>query len=115
MSKIACDIRYQDGHDFQYSNWKYLRIFFQQGKRDGHTLNTGILGENLHEDVIKWKHFSRYKLFVREPTGHRWFPRTKASDAEIWCFLLAVSRQTVEQTIQTPVIKDAITLIMTSL
>ena len=23
----------------------------------------------------------------REFTGHRWIPRTKASDAELWCFL----------------------------
>ena len=41
-----------------------------------------------HDDVIKWKHFPRYWLFVRRihrspVTGHR----TKASDAELWCFL----------------------------
>ena len=24
----------------------------------------------------------------REFTGHRWIPRTKASDAELWCFLI---------------------------
>ena len=28
-----------------------------------------------HDDVIKWKHFPRYWLFVREFTGHRWIPR----------------------------------------
>ena len=27
-----------------------------------------------HDDVIKWRHFRRYR------------PRTKASDAELWCF-----------------------------
>ena len=26
----------------------------------------------------------------REFTGHRWIPRAKASDAELWCFLLSV-------------------------
>ena len=36
------------------------------------------------------------------------FPPTKASDAEIWCFLWSVAEQTVEQTIDTPVIWDAI-------
>ena len=40
-----------------------------------------------HDDVIKWKHFPRYCPFVREFTGHRWIPLTKASDAELWCFL----------------------------
>ena len=39
----------------------------------------------------------------------------KASDAELWCFLLSAPEQTVEQTIGTPVILDAIALIMTSL
>ena len=32
---------------------------------------------------IKWKHFPRYWPF----TGPRWIPRTKASDAELWCFV----------------------------
>ena len=40
------------------------------------------------DDIIKWKHF-------RCVTGHlcgdftryRWIPRTKASDAKLWCFL----------------------------
>ena len=40
-----------------------------------------------HDDVIKWKHFPRYWQFVRRTTGHRWIPLTKASDAELWCFL----------------------------
>ena len=42
-----------------------------------------------------------------ESTGHRWIPITKGSDAE--------PEQTVKQTLETPVIWDAIALIMTSL
>ena len=42
-------------------------------------------------------------------------PLTKASDAELWCFLWSTPEQTDEQTIETPVIWDAIVLIMTSL
>ena len=38
-----------------------------------------------HDDVIKWKHFLRYWLFVQGI--HRWIPHIKASDAELWCFL----------------------------
>ena len=41
----------------------------------------------IHDDVIKWKHFPRHWPFVRESTGQRWIPLTKASDAELWCFL----------------------------
>ena len=50
-----------------------------------------------------------------EFTGHRWILLTKASDAELWCFLWSAPKQTVEQTIETPVIWGAIALIMTSL
>ena len=38
---------------------------------------------------------------------HRW-PVTKASDAELWCFLWSAREQTIEQTTRTRVIWDAI-------
>ena len=41
----------------------------------------------IHDDVIKWKHFPRYWPFVRGIHRSRWIPRTKASDAELWCYL----------------------------
>ena len=68
-----------------------------------------------HNDVIKWKHILRYWSFVRETTGHRWIPLIKIRDAERWCSLWSTPEQTVEHTIDTPVIWDAIALIMTSL
>ena len=40
-----------------------------------------------HDDVIKWKHFPCYWPLCGGFTGHRWIPRTKASDTELWCFL----------------------------
>ena len=43
--------------------------------------------EKNYDDVIQWKHFPRYWQFCGEFTGPRWIPRTKASDAERWCFL----------------------------
>ena len=44
------------------------------------------MGETpIHDDVIKGKHFPRYLPYVRGI--HRWIPRTKASNAELWCFL----------------------------
>ena len=39
-----------------------------------------------HDDVIKWKHFPRNWPFVRGIHRSRWFPHTKASDADLWCF-----------------------------
>ena len=49
-----------------------------------------------HDDVIKWKHFPRYCPVVREFSGHRWIPLTKASDGELGCFLWSEPEQTVE-------------------
>ena len=43
-----------------------------------------------HDDVIKWKHFRVTDPLCGEFTGQRWIPRTKASDAKLWCFLSSV-------------------------
>ena len=51
-----------------------------------------------HDDVIKWKHFPIYwPLCAGNPpfTGGE-FPRTKASDAELWCFLWSAPEETVK-------------------
>ena len=50
-----------------------------------------------------------------EFTGDRWIPHKMASDTDLWCFLWIALEPTVEQIIETPVILDAIALIMTSL
>ena len=50
-----------------------------------------------------------------EFTGDRSIPLTKASAAELWCFLWSAPEETVEQTIETPVILDAIAPIVVSL
>ena len=53
-------------------------------------------GCHYHDDVIKWKHFRVTGHLCGEFTGERWIPRTKASDAEFWCFLWSVPEYTVE-------------------
>ena len=50
-----------------------------------------------------------------ELTSHRRIPITKTSDAELWYFLWSVPEQMAEQTVETPVIWDAIVPIMASL
>ena len=40
-----------------------------------------------YDDVIKWKYFRVTGPLWGEFTGHRWIPRTEASDAELWYFL----------------------------
>ena len=49
--------------------------------------------------------------------GKVWIPLTKASYgyAKLWCFLWSAPEQMVEQTVEAPVIWDAIVLIITSL
>ena len=61
-----------------------------------------------HDDVIKWIYFPRYWPFARGI--HRWIPRTKASHVALWCFLWSAPEQTVEQTIETPLLWDVIAL-----
>ena len=54
--------------------------------------NPGLtLSVHFHDDVIKWKHFPRNWPFVREIHRSQWIPHTKASDAELWCFLWSAS------------------------
>ena len=47
----------------------------------------------------------------RESTGHQLIPLSKVSDAELWCFLWSAPEQTVQQTIEAPVIWGAIEVI----
>ena len=70
--------------------------------------------------MVWWRHqmetFSALLAFCAGNfTGPRWIRRTKPSDAKLWSFLWSVPEQTAEQTIETPMIWDAIVLIMTSL
>ena len=53
--------------------------------------------------------------FAMGTTGHRWIPLTKATDADLRCFLWSAPEQMVEQTIEMLVIWDAMTLVMTPL
>ena len=62
-----------------------------------------------------WSIFRVTGLLCGEFTGNRWIPHTKTGDAELWCFLWSAPEQTVDQTMETPVIWDTIALIMTSL
>ena len=48
-------------------------------------------------------------------TGRRWIPRKTAIDAELWCILWSAPEPLIEQTLETPVNRDAIALIMTSM
>ena len=49
-----------------------------------------VVAEPIHDDVIKWNLFGVIGLLCGDFTCHRWIPLTKASDAELWCFLWPV-------------------------
>ena len=79
-----CPLSRQVVFDNRGSEHGFLKI------EPGLWLNSIALGNFavwLHDDVIKWKHFPHYWPFVRGIHRSRWIPRTKASDAELWCFL----------------------------
>ena len=50
-----------------------------------------------------------------ESTIQLWIPLTRASDAELWCLPWCSPDQANEQTIETPVIWDTITVVLTLL
>ena len=55
-----------------------------------------LKGKAVHDDVIKWKRFLRYWPFVWGIL-HRWIPLTKASDADLWCFLWSTPEQRLDK------------------
>ena len=57
---------------------------------------------HLHDDVIKVNIFRVTGHLCGEFTGHRWIPLTKASEAELWCFLWSAPEQAFEQILETP-------------
>ena len=60
--------------------------------KDSFSLKCVVLCEyKSHDDVIKWKHIPRNWPFVRGIHRSRWIPHTKASAAELWCFLWSAS------------------------
>ena len=81
----------------------------------GRILRLQQVAYNIHDDIIKWKHFLHYWPFVR---GIHWSPVDSPHKGQ-WCralmFSLICTWKTVEQTSETPVIWDAIVLIMMSL
>ena len=66
---------------------KLISLLRDAGSRSSNSLVFGVI----REWISWWRHqmetFPRYWPFGREFTGHLWFPRTKSSDAELWCFL----------------------------
>ena len=66
-----------------------------------------------HDGVMK--QFCATGHLCGEFTGNRWIPSTQASNAELIYFLWSTPEPTVEQTLETPVIWDAIAVIMTPL
>ena len=72
-------------------------------------------GSDGHDDVIKWKHFLRYWPFVRAIYRSPVNSPRKGQWRGALMFYLICTRTIVWQTIETPVIWDAIALIMMSL
>ena len=89
----------------------------QCGYREGQNKPALKLKHN-HNEMVTSSNGNIFRVtgpLWRESNGHRWIPLTKASDTGLWYFLWSAPEQTLEQKIDTPVIWDAIELIMTPL
>ena len=81
--------------DYQFYTCKIplvllLGIYFRRSE-DIVLSNRRDLAMHGQDDIIKLKHFPRYWPFVRGIHRSRVNSRTKASDAELWCFLWSAS------------------------
>ena len=75
-----------------FNQWNYFSRIMGMYVFNGMFLYDIIMQDfTNHDDVIKWKHFPRNWPFVRGIHRSRWIPHTKASDAELWCFLWSSS------------------------
>ena len=107
-------IRYSISPSLICSLHIYNFQFYIRGNFDCKTTNTSVPPQS-HDDVMKWKHFPRYWPFARGIHRPPVDSPHKGQWRGVWCFLWSAPEQTVEQNIETPVIWDAIALIMTSL
>ena len=103
-------------HQIQISTSPHMKYI----SRNIHSLVFVVIllwfGLYMYHCVIKWKYFRITGPLWGESTCYRWIPLTKISDAERWSvFFDLCLKKTIEQTIETPVIWDAVTLIMQSL
>ena len=71
----------------QFEKWNIRLWLSNRCRSDNNDGSTNISCDCLHDDVMKWKHFPRYWPLWGEFTSHRCLPCTKASKAELWCFL----------------------------
>ena len=62
-------------------------------------MNKLTQGQGLQNDMMTSSNGNIFRVtghLCGEFAGHRWIPRTKASGAELWCFLSSVPELTVE-------------------
>ena len=100
---ISCEITLQCmPQDFTVNKSTLVQIVAYFHQATHHDLNQCrpssmmpycIAGPQWHDDVIKWKHFSVIGPLCRESTSHQWIPLTKASEAELWCFLCSTAEK----------------------
>ena len=90
------------GNNFSYLTFLWIILW-----KRAHGSFACVCRPVYHDDVIKWKHFPRYRLFC---AGNS----TVTSDAELWCFLWSTPEPTVDKIIKTSVIWDAVALVLTS-
>ena len=108
----------------QWCNWEQVSIGSENGwspnsRRQAITwASDGLVYWYTYASLIITSFANWYTIAfnkANKSTGDRWISLTKASDAELWCFLWFTPEQTVEQTLEMPVVWDAFALLMTPL
>ena len=84
-------LKIQSGHDSVHrrTRWYKYTTPFNFVEAGGIMIRSST-GDKPSPEAVWWLH--QMETF----TGHRWIPPTKASDAELWCFLWSAPEQMVE-------------------
>ena len=96
-----------------------MRSLYEAGARFNITVFLGIFhckDKTVQDDVIKWKHFSALLAICEgNPPVTSGFPSQRPVTRSFDVFFDLPEKKTIAQTIGTPVIWEAVALIMTSM
>ena len=86
-------------HWFRYFMNRYIMIgitHIATGIPSGLIRHSRKLHVEIHEYMVTSSNGNNFRFpgpLCGELTGHRWIPRAKASDAELWCFLWSTPKK----------------------
>ena len=94
LAIITCANTFVSSEQFMLVDKGFLRCFQIDKKKIHVKIHANVFfNMDFHDDVIKWNHFRVTGPLCGEFTGYWWISLTRASDAELGCFLWYAPQQ----------------------